>query len=74
MISDSPLLLLTLIQAYDRRKSMVTDNERQFYNMISKEYMSEESDSSDSESIVVHKHQWRSESKSTLYIDLYQHT
>jgi hypothetical protein len=51
------------LQAYDRRKSVLTENERQYYNQLSKEYMSGESDSSDTESIVVHKHPWRSESK-----------
>ena len=51
------------IKAYDRRKSVLTENERQYYNQLSKEYMSDESDSSDTESIVVHKHPWRSESK-----------
>ena len=34
-----------------------------YYNQLSKEYMSDESDSSDMESILVHKHPWRSESK-----------
>ena len=51
------------LQAYDRRKSVLTENERQYYNQLSKEYMSDESDSSDTENIVVHKHPWRSESK-----------
>ena len=51
------------LQAYDRRKSVLTENERQYYNQLSKEYMSDESDSSDTQSIVVHKHPWRSESK-----------
>lgn len=54
------------MQAYDRRKSVLTDNEKQYYSMLSKDYMSDESDSSDTESIVVHKHPWRSQSKSKL--------
>ena len=47
---------------------MVTEKE---YDQLSKDYMSEESDdSSDSETIVVHKHPWRSESMCMVIISV----
>ena len=64
MITNIAILIFGhSLQAYGRRKSVLTENERQYYNQLSKEYMSDESDLSDTESIVVHKHPWRSESK-----------
>ena len=40
----------------------MTDKEHQYFDLLSKDFMSEESDSSNMECIVVHKHSWRSES------------
>lgn len=41
----------------------MTEKEKQYFDLLSKEYMSDESDSSDSESIVIHKLPWRSQSE-----------
>lgn len=41
----------------------MTDNEKKYYANLNKEFMTDESDSSDSEHITVHKHPWRSQSK-----------
>ena len=40
----------------------MTKNEMKFYEELSREYMTGESDSSDAEVITVHKHPWRSKS------------
>ena len=41
---------------------MVTDSEKEFFDMLSKDYMTDESDGS-SDEIILHKHEWRSKSK-----------
>ena len=41
---------------------MVTDSEKEFFDMLSKDYMTDESDGS-SDKIILHKHDWRSKSK-----------
>lgn len=57
-----PVIIL-LLQAFDRRKSVLTESEKKYFAKLNKEYMTDESDSSDSEHITVHKHSWRSQSK-----------
>ena len=44
------------------RKSVVTDSGKEFFHMLSKDYMTDESDGS-SDKIILHKHDWRSMSK-----------
>ena len=48
-------------------KSVLTENERVYYNLFLKEYMSDKSDSPDMENIVVHKHLWHSKSTVLFY-------
>lgn len=36
---------------------MVTEKEKQYFDQLNKDYMSDESDSADSKEIIVHKHQ-----------------
>ena len=49
----------------------MTESEKQYFSQLSKEYMSDESDSSDTEVITVHKPPWRSQSKFPLIIIYY---
>ena len=62
----SPLPLY--MQAYDRRKSVITKKEEKYFDVMTKDYMSEESDCTDPEYIITHKHPWRSESMSTSFM------
>ena len=43
------LILAHSLQDYDRWKSVLTENERPYYNQFLKEYMSDKSDSPDME-------------------------
>ena len=45
----------------DRRKSVLTENERKHFDKLNKNYMTDESDCSDSTDITVHEHPWRSQ-------------
>ena len=47
---------------------MITTKEEKYFDLISKDYMSEESDGSDPDCIITHKHIWRSESMSMTII------
>ena len=42
---------------------MVTQGEMEYYSLLSKVYMSEESDDPDSEGLIIHKPPWRSQSE-----------
>lgn len=42
---------------------MLTDSERKYYDQLNKDYMTDESDSPDSQLNTVHKHPWRSQRK-----------
>ena len=52
-----------------KRQSVITEKETNFFNMLNKSYMTEESDGSDGE-LILHKHSWRSESKG-IHLDNY---
>ena len=57
-----------LIQTFERRGSVVKDNEKKRWKQLSYLYMTEESDDPDDSSVIVHhKLPWRSESKLILY-------
>ena len=47
-------------QLFQRRAKYVRDNERKWWNQLTPDFMSEESDGDDKE-FVVHKPEWRSE-------------
>lgn len=50
-------------QAFERRGSVITKNEKKYWEQLTKEYMTDESDASDAEMITVHRHPWRSQSQ-----------
>ena len=41
----------------------MTEKEKTYFDGLSKDYMTEESDADSSDEIVLHKHPWRSQSK-----------
>ena len=46
----------------------MTSKEQQYFDVINKDYMSDESDSPDCDHIIIHKHPWRSTSMFIFYI------
>lgn len=52
------------LQTFDRRTSVVKESEMDHWKMLSYQYMTEESDANDEpNAIILHKLEWRSESK-----------
>ena len=52
-----------IIQAFDRRKTTVTKKEQQYFDQLSLDYITEESDDEETgKTIILHKLTWRSES------------
>ena len=60
MISPSYYYYIYTLQLFQRRAKYVRDNEREHWNQLTPDFMSEESDGDDEE-FVVHKPGWRSE-------------
>ena len=58
------VIQLFQLQTFERRESVVKDNELERWKQLSYLYMTEESDDADDSSVIVcHKLPWRSESK-----------
>ncbi len=51
-----------ILKAFLRHKSVVLPEEKLHFEKLTKEYMTDESDG-DSDVIILHKHEWRSNSK-----------
>lgn len=54
---------------YEKRTSVVKETEMEKWSMLSFQYMTEESDDEEPNTIVLHKLTWRSESKSFIVLN-----